>query len=82
MAPNRTRRAALRAPRSNMKNRWAPSSSWCRLWSLETKSYESFIHPVTILSTLPSAGVGAVVALPIFGIPFTIIALIGMVLWM
>jgi multidrug efflux pump len=42
--------------------------------------YESFIHPITILSTLPSAGVGAVVALLIFGIPFTIIALIGMIL--
>jgi multidrug efflux pump len=42
--------------------------------------YESFIHPITILSTLPSAGVGAVVALMIFNIPFTIIALIGVIL--
>ncbi len=42
--------------------------------------YESFIHPITILSTLPSAGVGAVLALLLFGIPFTIIALIGVVL--
>jgi multidrug efflux pump len=42
--------------------------------------YESFIHPITILSTLPSAGVGAVVALMIWGIPFTIIALIGVIL--
>jgi multidrug efflux pump len=42
--------------------------------------YESFIHPVTILSTLPSAGVGAVVALMLFGLPFTIIALIGVIL--
>src|SRR5208283_5263750 len=42
--------------------------------------YESFIHPVTILSTLPSAGVGAVVALLLFGLPFTIIALIGVIL--
>jgi multidrug efflux pump len=42
--------------------------------------YESFIHPITILSTLPSAGVGAVITLLIFGIPFTIIALIGVIL--
>lgn len=42
--------------------------------------YESFIHPITILSTLPSAGVGAVVALLLFGLPFTIIALIGVIL--
>ncbi|HEY6733079.1 MAG TPA: efflux RND transporter permease subunit [Roseiarcus sp.] len=41
---------------------------------------ESFIHPITILSTLPSAGVGAVITLLIFGIPFTIIALIGVIL--
>ena len=42
--------------------------------------YESFIHPITILSTLPSAGLGAVAALFLFGIPFTIIALIGVIL--
>ncbi len=42
--------------------------------------YESFMHPVTILSTLPSAGVGAVLALMAFGLPFTIIALIGVIL--
>jgi multidrug efflux pump len=42
--------------------------------------YESFVHPITILSTLPSAGVGAVITLLIFGIPFTIIALIGVIL--
>jgi multidrug efflux pump len=42
--------------------------------------YESFIHPITILSTLPSAGLGAVAALFLFGVPFTIIALIGVIL--
>jgi multidrug efflux pump len=42
--------------------------------------YESFIHPITILSTLPSAGVGAVLALIMFKISFTIIALIGVIL--
>ena len=42
--------------------------------------YESYIHPITILSTLPSAGVGAVLALMIFGKEFSIIALIGVIL--
>jgi multidrug efflux pump len=42
--------------------------------------YESYIHPVTILSTLPSAGVGALLALMLTRTEFTIIALIGIVL--
>ena len=42
--------------------------------------YESFIHPITILSTLPSAGVGAVLALMLFKTEFSIIALIGVIL--
>jgi multidrug efflux pump len=42
--------------------------------------YESFIHPITILSTLPSAGIGALLALIIVGSDFTIIALIGIIL--
>ena len=42
--------------------------------------YESYIHPLTILSTLPSAGLGAVLALMLFGIDFSIIALIGVIL--
>jgi multidrug efflux pump len=42
--------------------------------------YESYIHPVTILSTLPSAGVGAFLALMVCGMEFSIIALIGIVL--
>ncbi len=42
--------------------------------------YESYIHPLTVLSTLPSAGIGAVIALIIFHIQFTIIALIGVIL--
>jgi multidrug efflux pump len=42
--------------------------------------YESLVHPLTILSTLPSAGVGATLALLITGTDFTIIALIGLVL--
>jgi multidrug efflux pump len=42
--------------------------------------YESYIHPITILSTLPSAGVGAVLALLIFRTELSVIALIGVIL--
>ena len=42
--------------------------------------YESYIHPLTILSTLPSAGVGALLALMVTGQDFSVIALIGIVL--
>ncbi len=42
--------------------------------------YESYVHPITILSTLPSAGIGALVALQVVGMEFSIIALIGVLL--
>jgi multidrug efflux pump subunit AcrB len=42
--------------------------------------YESYIHPVTILSTLPSAGVGAVLALMIFHMDLDVIAVVGIIL--
>ena len=42
--------------------------------------YESLVHPITVLSTLPSAGVGAVLALMLFGLDFSIMALIGVFL--
>ena len=42
--------------------------------------YESFIHPLTILSTLPSAGVGALATLMLFGYEFSLVALIGLIL--
>ena len=44
--------------------------------------YESFIHPLTILSTLPSAGVGALLALMLCGLDLSVIALIGIILLM
>ena len=44
--------------------------------------YESFIHPFTILTTLPSAGIGALLALNYFGMEFSFIALIGVILLM
>ena len=42
--------------------------------------YESFIHPLTILSTLPSAGLGALATLMLFGYEFSLVALIGAIL--
>ncbi|MEI9995817.1 MAG: efflux RND transporter permease subunit [Rhizomicrobium sp.] len=42
--------------------------------------YESYVHPLTILSTLPSAGVGAVLALFLFNVEFSLIAMIGVIL--
>ncbi|MDX7987604.1 multidrug efflux RND transporter permease subunit MdtC [Xenorhabdus sp. 12] len=42
--------------------------------------YESYIHPLTILSTLPSAGIGALLALELFNTPFSLIAMIGIML--
>ena len=42
--------------------------------------YESYIHPITIISTLPSAGLGALLALELFGTDFTVIAFIGILL--
>jgi multidrug efflux pump len=44
--------------------------------------YESFIHPVTILSTLPSAGIGALLALMLCGYDLSVVALVGIVLLM
>src|SRR5208283_1196497 len=42
--------------------------------------YESYIHPITILSALPSAGVGALIMLLLFGYDLSVIALIGIIL--
>ena len=42
--------------------------------------YESYIHPITILSTLPSAGIGALLALQVTGLEFSIISMIGVLL--
>jgi len=42
--------------------------------------YESYVHPLTILSTLPSAGIGALLALRLFGTDLSVIALIGIIL--
>ena len=54
--------------------RWSPSTSCSGVL------YESFIHPITILSTLPSAGVGALLALTLFGQDLSVVAIIGIIL--
>ncbi len=42
--------------------------------------YESYVHPITILSTLPSAGIGALMALLLFGVDLSVIAIVGLLL--
>jgi multidrug efflux pump subunit AcrB len=42
--------------------------------------YESFIHPLTILSTLPSAAIGALVMLILFGYDLSVIAIVGIIM--
>ena len=42
--------------------------------------YESYVHPITILSTLPSAGLGAILALLLFGSDLNLISLVGIIL--
>ena len=54
--------------------------AWSRSISCWACSTRATIHPMTILSTLPSAGVGALLGLMVFGIEFSIIALIGVIL--
>jgi multidrug efflux pump subunit AcrB len=70
-----------RAFQASLANEW-----WLILAALVTVYivlgvlYESYIHPITILSTLPSAGVGALLALMLCGQDFSVIALIGIIL--
>ncbi len=77
--------AASREPRSAFQAS-LDSQPWLILAALLTvyivlgMLYESFVHPITILSTLPSAGVGALLALLLFKTEFSVIALIGVIL--
>ena len=50
------------------------------LWSFQQVSYESLMHPLTIISTLPSASVGAMLALMLFKIDLNVISIIGIIL--
>ena len=72
----RRHRSRIRSPmnRCSFLPRWSPFTS-CSVFL-----YESFIHPITILSTLPSAGVGAFLALLLFHQDLSVVAIIGIVL--
>ena len=78
-------RSHSRAPRSAFRGSLA-NELWLILAAIVTMYivlgvlYESYIHPITILSTLPSAGVGALLALMIFGKDLDVIAIIGIIL--
>src|SRR5213079_518241 len=56
------------------------AAAWVAVYVILGMLYESLVHPITILSTLPSAGVGALLALIICGTDLTVIALIGIIL--
>ena len=83
-APPRSIRAS-RAPRRRSSNRSATVpllilAALVVVYLILGILYESYIHPITILSTLPSAGVGALAILMAFGYDFSLIALIGIIL--
>jgi hydrophobe/amphiphile efflux-1 (HAE1) family protein len=66
---------------SSLKNEpWLVGAALLTVYIVLGMLYESFVHPITILSTLPSAGIGALVALLIFGIDLSVIAIIGLLL--
>ncbi len=70
-----------RAFQDSLKNqRWLVLAALITVYIVLGILYESYIHPITILSTLPSAGVGALLALMAFRTEFSIIALIGVIL--
>jgi multidrug efflux pump len=77
--------AASPEPRRPFRIRWPTNrcssfSALCAVYIVLGILYESYVHPITILSTLPSAGVGALLALMLCGIDLTVIALIGIIL--
>jgi multidrug efflux pump len=66
---------------ASLKNQpWLLLAAVVTIYILLGMLYESLIHPITILSTLPSAGVGALLALMLFRTEFSVIAMIGVVL--
>ncbi len=67
------------SPRCPRRRCWSRRRS-SRSTSFSACSYESYVHPITILSALPSAGVGALLALMVFGYDLSVIALIGIIL--
>ncbi|GEJ57110.1 multidrug efflux RND transporter permease subunit [Anaeromyxobacter diazotrophicus] len=76
-APQGTAQAFVESLRSEP---WLVLAALIAVYIVLGVLYESYVHPVTILSTLPSAGVGALVALIVMRTEFSIIALIGVIL--
>ena len=70
------------SPKSLQNEPWLILAAVVTIYIVLGVLYESFIHPLTILSTLPSAGVGALLALMLVGQDLSVIALIGIVLLM
>jgi multidrug efflux pump len=76
-----TFQGTAKAFRSSVENQpWLILAALMTVYIVLGILYESYIHPLTILSTLPSAGVGALLALLLFKIELTMIALIGIML--
>jgi multidrug efflux pump len=70
-----------RAFQKSLENQpWLILAALVTLYIVLGVLYESYVHPITILSTLPSAGVGALLALMLFDTEFSIIAFIGVIL--
>jgi len=76
-----TFQGTARAYEQSLRNQpWLILAALIAIYIVLGVLYESYIHPITILSTLPSAGVGAVLALMLFNTEFSIIGLIGVIL--
>ncbi len=73
---------ALEFTRSLATQPWLILAAVITIYIVLGVLYESFVHPVTILTTLPSAGIGALLALMYMGLDFSFVALIGIVLLM
>src|SRR5206468_12096609 len=58
------------------------AAAWRAVYIVLGMLYESLIHPITIVSTLPSAGVGALLALRLFGYDLSLVSFIGVILLM
>ena len=65
---------------SNQNTLWLLLAAVLTVYAVLGILYESWIHPVTVISTLPSAAIGAFLALKLCGMEFTLIALIGIIL--
>ena len=66
--------------RRRATSRWPSSATLLIVYIVLGVLYESYVHPLTILSTLPSAGVGALLALQLLNTEFSLVAMLGVFL--